>query len=250
MYICMYSFHWIEFMLICNQTTGITRKKIHVCRDVLCSKSQCERVSYTTRKRSLVQVGKSRSMLFWSIMWFQNCFYAVKIHDGKSKLPDMYLRLKQWFILTEGLDSKLFLRGAFLYIHDTTSNKHASDHTKHHGLRQDLSQPLHSYEAQRETWAKKQRLCLLMLENFLSTLLKASLESGKVCWFCAFCISLSLILCGGGGEQFVAPSWWWKSMCSRWFNSWPFYPLVGGHLTFEGVTEASQKGHEELPGYL
>lgn len=89
----------------------------------------------------------------------------------------------------------------------TTSNKHASDHTKHHGLRQDLSQPLHSYEAQRETWAKKQRLCLLMLEDFLSTLLKASLESGKVCWFCAFCISLSLILCGGGGEQFVAPSW-------------------------------------------
>lgn len=119
MYICMYSFHWIEFMLICNQTTGIIRKKIHVCRDVLCSKSQCERVSYTTRKRILVQVGKSRSMLFWSIMWFQNCFSAVKIHDGESKLPNMYLRLKQWFILTEGLDSKLFLRGAFLYIHDT-----------------------------------------------------------------------------------------------------------------------------------
>ena len=28
----------------------------------------------------------------------------------------------------------------------------------------------------------------------------------------------------------------------------PFYPLVGGHLTFEGVTVPSQKGHFESPG--
>ena len=27
-----------------------------------------------------------------------------------------------------------------------------------------------------------------------------------------------------------------------------FYALVGGHLTFEGVTSPSQKGHTELPG--
>ena len=27
-----------------------------------------------------------------------------------------------------------------------------------------------------------------------------------------------------------------------------FYPLVGGHLTFEGITELSQKGRKELPG--
>ena len=35
---------------------------------------------------------------------------------------------------------------------------------------------------------------------------------------------------------------------TRWFKSWPFYPLVGGHLTFKGVTEPPQKGHKELPG--
>ena len=27
----------------------------------------------------------------------------------------------------------------------------------------------------------------------------------------------------------------------RWFKPWPFWPLVGGHLTFERVTETSQK---------
>ena len=33
---------------------------------------------------------------------------------------------------------------------------------------------------------------------------------------------------------------------TRWFNSWPFYPLLGGHLTFEGVTfSPSQKGHQQ-----
>ena len=27
-----------------------------------------------------------------------------------------------------------------------------------------------------------------------------------------------------------------ETLQSRWFKSWPFYPLVGGHLTFERVT--------------
>ena len=32
---------------------------------------------------------------------------------------------------------------------------------------------------------------------------------------------------------------------------WPFYPLVGGHLSFERVTfSISQKGHKEMPGTL
>ena len=36
---------------------------------------------------------------------------------------------------------------------------------------------------------------------------------------------------------------------NRWFNSWPFDPLVGGHLTIERVTDHHpKKAHKELPG--
>lgn len=137
-YICMYSFHWIEFMLNCNHKTGIAWKKLHVCRDVLCPKSQCERVS-TTRKLILVQVAKSRGMLFWSIMWFQNCFCT--------------LVLSNYF---EGGVPNTFESGIPLYPWYTPPQANMFPITQTPALRQDLSQPLHSYEAQRETWAKKQ----------------------------------------------------------------------------------------------
>ena len=93
-FIPLHDIDWIESLLNCNPEDWDNPKKS--CMYVRMSYVQnvkWQRVS-TTRKLILVQVGKSRNMIFWSNMWFQNCLAVVKIHDGNSNPPNKYLCLK------------------------------------------------------------------------------------------------------------------------------------------------------------
>ena len=67
-------------------------------------------------------------------------------------------------------------------------------------------------------------------------------------WLLTTYPSPGMILQASASPWFPAPGLN-KTVSARWFTSWPFNHLVGGHLTFERVTfSPSQKGHKELPG--